>query len=189
MLADEVHKQLAKIAPIDGVSIGNREDRTTWSLSFKDTATDTQKAEAMRALLAFDPAIAGEEKTDLPWVVYGQEAFAVSVVDDPICNHNGVIGEADLPYTVPVGYDLCITSYGVEAYDVVGTVVLVPWLGMGPPTNAKCLHSCGCGSGSNEVKGFNPILPTGTILHARLMSGEAPRQVCGWYIRGYLKAK
>lgn len=38
------------------MSIGRRDDKRTWRIDFKDTATDAEKAAAQAALTAFDNA-------------------------------------------------------------------------------------------------------------------------------------
>lgn len=49
--------------PIEGVSIGRRNDRATWRIDFAVTASDEQRAQAAVLLAAFDPdtAITAEE--------------------------------------------------------------------------------------------------------------------------------
>ena len=42
------------VAPIEGVSIGRRNDKSTWRITFKPEATEQQMADAQAALLAFD---------------------------------------------------------------------------------------------------------------------------------------
>ena len=53
-----------------------------------------------------------------PWIAYGQQRGpSNAAVDNPPTNSNGVIGEVSLPYTVPVGKKLILTSWGIEAYE------------------------------------------------------------------------
>jgi hypothetical protein len=48
-----------------------------------------------------------------PWIAYGQQRGpSNAAVDNPPTNSNGVIGEVSLPYTVPVGKKLILTSLG-----------------------------------------------------------------------------
>jgi hypothetical protein len=129
------------------------------------------------------------------WVAYGQvQPVYNAAIDDPPCNLNGTLGEvASLPYTVPAGKVLVVEAYGIEAYGKVaggpdgGGLVLVPWIGELPATNAKCLMSCYSDNASNEVLGSRFVLPAGKKLHARVMCSENPASVCGWYIRGRLE--
>jgi len=51
---NRLHDLIAALAPIDGVSIGKRSDKTTWRIDFKPEATEQQKAAAQAALDAFD---------------------------------------------------------------------------------------------------------------------------------------
>lgn len=50
-----LHDAIAAVAPITGVSIGRWDDRTTWRISFRDEATESQKQEALKVLAAYDP--------------------------------------------------------------------------------------------------------------------------------------
>lgn len=47
---------VAAVAPIDGVSVGRAEDRSTWRIDFATGATAEQRASAQAVLAAFDPA-------------------------------------------------------------------------------------------------------------------------------------
>lgn len=57
-LAAALHKALQASAPIDGVSIGNDADKSTWKIQFNAAATTQQKTAAQTALTSFvyDPA-------------------------------------------------------------------------------------------------------------------------------------
>lgn len=124
-----------------------------------------------------------------PWIAYGQQAGpSGAAIDNPQCNINGVIGEVQLPYTVPVGKTLVLTGWGIEAYEAItGSFVLVPWLGEGPATNAKCLHSCLSSTDSNQTTGFEYHVPAGKIVNVRIMCSEANNPVAGWWIGGRLE--
>jgi hypothetical protein len=50
-----LHDIIADLAPIDGVSIGRVDDKATWTIAFRDAATDAERASAFAALAAFDP--------------------------------------------------------------------------------------------------------------------------------------
>lgn len=122
-----------------------------------------------------------------PWIAYGQQAGPSGAhIDNPVCNHTGAIGEVDLPYTVPVGWDLVLTAWGIEAYEsITGSFVLVPWIGDAPATNAKCLHSVLASTASGQTHGFEYRFPAGTQINARIMCSEAGNPVAGWFMSGY----
>lgn len=50
-----IHDLILNIAPIDGISIGNWEDKSTWRIDFESAATSDQKIAAQTALESFDP--------------------------------------------------------------------------------------------------------------------------------------
>lgn len=54
-LADDLHTAVARVAPITGLSIGRRDDRKTWVVSFRHEATDAHKQAAAAVLENFDP--------------------------------------------------------------------------------------------------------------------------------------
>lgn len=86
-LAGNLHAAIAAVAPIDGVSIGRRNDKSTWRIDFKPEATDMQRGAAHAALLAFDVAAAqaAEEakRTRDAAVQAKMRALAERMVDDP----------------------------------------------------------------------------------------------------------
>lgn len=45
-----LHELLAAVCPIDGVSIGIQDDKTTWRIDFKDEATADEKAAAQAVI-------------------------------------------------------------------------------------------------------------------------------------------
>lgn len=51
MKIEELDQAIKTVCPIDGVSIGNRADRSTWRIDFREEATDDQRA-AARAVMA-----------------------------------------------------------------------------------------------------------------------------------------
>lgn len=53
--------QLSAIAPLVGISIGRRDDRSTWRIDFSAEATADQRAAAQAALEAFDLSAADRE--------------------------------------------------------------------------------------------------------------------------------
>jgi hypothetical protein len=124
-----------------------------------------------------------------PWIVYGQQAGPSNAsIDNPVCNQNGIIGEATLPYTVPEGKRLVVTGWGIEAYgNIAGDFVLVPWIGEAPATNAKCLHSVLASNASNASTGFEYHIPAGKVFNVRIMCSEANDPVAGWWVNGRLE--
>lgn len=54
-LQEDIDKQLKLLAPIDGISFGNLEDKATWSIQFNPSATPEQQAAAQAWLHAFNP--------------------------------------------------------------------------------------------------------------------------------------
>jgi hypothetical protein len=60
--------------PIDGVSIGDPNDRPTWTITFAATATEAQRVEAAEMLAAFDPL-------DPAHVAEETDALAVGLAD------------------------------------------------------------------------------------------------------------
>ena len=55
-----LHIQLAATAPIDGVAIGDSQNKSTWRIDFKPEATPAQRAAAQAVVDAFD--VAAEEQ-------------------------------------------------------------------------------------------------------------------------------
>lgn len=48
-------QQLKNVCPIEGVSIGLWNDKSTWQISFKSEATQSERTLAQSILLTFDP--------------------------------------------------------------------------------------------------------------------------------------
>lgn len=63
MLAN-LHDAIAAVCPIDGVSMGDDGDRSTWRVSFADAATDAQRSAAAAVLASFDPTAPTREMVD-----------------------------------------------------------------------------------------------------------------------------
>lgn len=59
MLSAKLDAAIKAVCPIHGISIGRKEDKSTWRLVFKDEATAEQKAKAQAVVDAFD--VAAEE--------------------------------------------------------------------------------------------------------------------------------
>lgn len=55
-MIEQLTKALGQIAPIHGVSIGRRNDKSTWRIDFKADATVEQRAAAQAVLNTFDAA-------------------------------------------------------------------------------------------------------------------------------------
>lgn len=55
MDASRLHLVVSAIAPIVGVSIGDEDDRSSWTVFFADDATESQKKAALTALATFAP--------------------------------------------------------------------------------------------------------------------------------------
>lgn len=53
MMIDTLHNQIAAVAPIVGVTIGNSSDKSTWIVNFDKSATKTQIAAAASIIAAF----------------------------------------------------------------------------------------------------------------------------------------
>ncbi len=52
--AARLHAAIAAVCPIHGVTIGRRDDRSTWVVHFADVATDEQKLSAQAVIAAMD---------------------------------------------------------------------------------------------------------------------------------------
>ena len=52
--AARVHEQVARLAPVVGVSIGRRNEPSTWRIDFADHASEAQRAAAASALAQID---------------------------------------------------------------------------------------------------------------------------------------
>jgi hypothetical protein len=55
-----IHIAVAAVAPIDGVSLGQIKDKSTWRIDFKPEATSAQRQAAQGVIVNFDVAL--EEK-------------------------------------------------------------------------------------------------------------------------------
>lgn len=67
MNAGTIHDLVAKVCPIEGISIGVADDKSTWLIRYSDTASDHQRASAQAILEAYDPnaptvAMIGKER-------------------------------------------------------------------------------------------------------------------------------
>lgn len=60
-----LHKSILAACPINGVSIGNVADKSTWRIDFHQSATQDQKINAMLAVAKFDAiSVVAKEKAD-----------------------------------------------------------------------------------------------------------------------------
>lgn len=50
----KLHTQISAVCPIDGVSVGAVENKSTWSIQFRPEATEQEKAAADAVIDAFD---------------------------------------------------------------------------------------------------------------------------------------
>lgn len=53
MSAAKLDKAIKTVCPIDGVSIGRKDDKSTWRIDFRPEATQTQRDAAQAILSAF----------------------------------------------------------------------------------------------------------------------------------------
>lgn len=58
-----LHIAVSAVAPIDGVSIGDRTNKATWTVSFKEIATPEQRVAAQQVIDAFDPQTVSNEES------------------------------------------------------------------------------------------------------------------------------
>ncbi len=58
----QLHEAVAAVCPIDGVSVGNKSNKLTWTAQFKPQATQGQKDAAQAVIDAF---VWGESPPDL----------------------------------------------------------------------------------------------------------------------------
>jgi hypothetical protein len=85
--AAQLHAAVAAVCPIHGVSIGRKDDKSTWRIDFADGVSDAQRSAAVRAMLDFDTAaaaIAEQAKRDRATAVDAKtRELAEAMVDDP----------------------------------------------------------------------------------------------------------
>jgi hypothetical protein len=58
MYTKQLHDSISAVCPIDGIAIGDPEDKSTWRLDFQPDATEEQRAAAAAIMEGFDPAAA-----------------------------------------------------------------------------------------------------------------------------------
>jgi len=57
-------QQIKVVCPIDGVSLGRKDDKSTWRIDFKPEATAQQRTDAQAVVEAFDVAAEEKKMTD-----------------------------------------------------------------------------------------------------------------------------
>ena len=119
------------------------------------------------------------------WVSYGQTLLAPSQsIDNPAPNLNGLGGEVTLPYTVPAGQQLVLTSWGIEGTPG-GDSAIIPYVGTVFSQNSQGLPTCRTVDGVSQVNGMW-VIPAGTTISARIVyAGGVQPIVFGWWIQGY----
>jgi hypothetical protein len=60
---NRLHQAVAAVAPIDGVSIGNLSNRSTWVVSYQTGATPAQRTAGQNVINTFDPTAPTAEET------------------------------------------------------------------------------------------------------------------------------
>lgn len=85
--AADLHAAIAAVCPIDGVSIGRKNDKATWRIDFRDNATADQRAAAEGIKAAFDVAVAQAQarskRERAAAVEVKMRELAERMVDDP----------------------------------------------------------------------------------------------------------
>lgn len=85
--AAQLHAAIAAVCPIHGVSIGRKDDKSTWRIDFVLGATSGERADAEAVLAAFDVAAAATaeqaKRTRAAAVDAKLRALAERMVDDP----------------------------------------------------------------------------------------------------------
>lgn len=128
-----------------------------------------------------------------PWIVSGQTLIQQGVYKvNPTPNNLGVLGEIHaLPYTVPVGKQLRLYKWGIEAYPpATAQIGMNCWVGtgtMGPP-NALPSVNAGAGVGNEFVSAQGWVLPAGTIFNVNLyLNGPVSQCYESWWVEGVLE--
>ena len=65
MSIDKLDNEIKLVCPIHGISIGRKDDKSTWRIDFKDTATDKEKANAQAVIDAFDWSVEEVKEKDM----------------------------------------------------------------------------------------------------------------------------
>lgn len=68
------------VCPVESVSVGNVNDKTTWRIDFAAAATPQQRAAAQSALDAFDPNTPEETRRDIVEELDESKAMAAALL-------------------------------------------------------------------------------------------------------------
>ena len=63
-IAAVLHDAIQTVCPIDGVSLGKMNDKSTWRIDFKSHATSAERQAAQSALTTFDVAVEEQKMKD-----------------------------------------------------------------------------------------------------------------------------
>lgn len=114
----------------------------------------------------------------IQWFAYGQTQLTDNTQTiNPAPNNNNLsvagkcIEITSWPAVVPAGYSAQLVGQHIEAYDDVGTIVLFPFLGSGPASNANALATVSSKAGTRMLPVCFP-LPAGTEINICLEDGE-----------------
>jgi len=127
------------------------------------------------------------------WVIQGHiNSSENEYVDNPSENVIATIKQSfSLPYEVPEGYNLHLTSYKISSNDG-KKYKITPWIGKPPYEKTKEISSS-CFTNftpsTSTHKYSNCILSPGSILNVRITSlfNENISSSLEWYIEGYLQ--
>lgn len=78
-------KKIKAVAPIDGVSIGEPSDKSTWRIDFKPGATQAEKDLAQAVIDAFD-VVAEDTKVDAKMSLDLTDKDIIRVIEDIIAD-------------------------------------------------------------------------------------------------------
>jgi hypothetical protein len=122
-----------------------------------------------------------------PWLAYGAQLMpSGAIVDDPAPNVNGLVGEVPrLPYTVPPGTQLILTSVGLSGNPAPQAGIIL-WVGDSPATNAKTIPATDSAWSSAHAPALQTVLPQGMRLHVRLANSSPTSDTYAWYVVGCL---
>lgn len=97
-----LHRLIAAVCPIDGVSIRDADDKTQWDIVFTTDATDAQRAAAGAVVSAFDPTIA-----DIPQTVTPRQARLALL-------HAGLLDQVEAAVTSAGGVTKITWDYATQ---------------------------------------------------------------------------
>jgi len=144
---------------------------------------------ALLCLLATSPLAHAEQcrPEQAPWVAHGTVHLQPNtLVDDPPPNVVGLRGEvAEVPYVVPEGKELIVTSVGLSGNKLPQAAVIL-WVGDYPADNSKTIPATDSGWSSAHAPAMNSVLPSGLVLHVRVANGSPVPNTYAWYVFGCL---